>query len=720
MTTNKASAMKLKYLLCSLVCIANCNAEKITNDNPRACKSPSGDNPLTFEVLPGMGWDNLANEKRGMVINLNYSQCRTTDDGTYLIPDDVHVIPIKSSQMSVFSKVYDHWSNYESDTSGSVNAGGSFKGFGYKVAGSLSAEFQNVKKQQVENKAITTKVQAKYHRYTSKMQPDAELTPVFRARILRIADHIQHDRNMSARYESELLVRDFGTHVIGTVSAGASIVKLDHINWTISDSDTSSKRQIALYASFSHSGFYASEDASMSAKYQWSDSNYQKYMSSIADSEIRTYGGPVINPENFTLSKWIGQIGNDLVAIDRDGFTLDFIITPQTFPEIGEGIIQDISHSVQTAITTYLRHNTYTGCTEPDSPNFSIIANADDGSCQFPFSNLVFGGVYQECMVIDSSDSSPHCDDTLVKNPHTNDLSCPVGFNAALLQTGTHTFPRTENECHKCYIFFKCCTSKIYQTDVKYTTYWCYSESPQQEYRDTGFLFGGLYSIGINNMVTGSQSCPPMYSTVNIAKTVYICVSDDYVNAEKNAIPFAGFYSKETGNPLSNTSVDRKSCPKGYSSHLAYVDNEYEIMYCIHTAQIGTSDSKLPNLQVPPFVEIPREEFETSSYMISDDSKTWTKLIDPKMTEFQPAINSWTTLDSANDVEQHLKGAFKQNTKETKIMQSGNDKSTGLSNSQVAGISVASTTVFCVLVGIAVSFWRMRRSQSNGFDNLRS
>lgn len=60
MPTNKASAMKLILLLCSLVCIANCNAEKITNDNPRACKSPSGDNPLTFEVLPGMGWDNIA------------------------------------------------------------------------------------------------------------------------------------------------------------------------------------------------------------------------------------------------------------------------------------------------------------------------------------------------------------------------------------------------------------------------------------------------------------------------------------------------------------------------------------------------------------------------------------------------------------------------------------------------------------------------------------
>lgn len=87
------------------------------------------------------------------------------------------------------------------------------------------------------------------------------------------------------------------------------------------------------------------------------------------------------------------------------------------------------------------------------------------------------------------------------------------------------------------------------------------------------------------------------------------------------------------------------------------------------------------------------------------------------MTEFQPATNSWRTLDSADDVEQHLKGAFKQNTKQTKLMQSGNDKrSTELSNGQVAGISVASTTVF----GFAISFWRMRKSQNNGFENLQS
>lgn len=86
------------FLLCSLLYLAICNAEySIDIGNPRACKSSNGDNPLTFEVLLGMGWDNLANEDRGMVINLNYSQCRTTDDGKYFILDNVYVITIKSN-----------------------------------------------------------------------------------------------------------------------------------------------------------------------------------------------------------------------------------------------------------------------------------------------------------------------------------------------------------------------------------------------------------------------------------------------------------------------------------------------------------------------------------------------------------------------------------------------------------------------------------------------
>lgn len=112
---------------------------------------------------------------------------------------------------------------------------------------------------------------------------------------------------------------------------------------------------------------------------------------------------------------------------------------------------------------------------------------------------------------------------------------------------------------------FSICNSQTYLTVVECTTYWCYSKSQQLEYRDNGFLFGGLHALGTNNIATGSQSCPPNHSSVKIANTAYIRISGDYENAGQNAIPFAGFYSKQNGHPLSNTSADGKSCPKGSS-----------------------------------------------------------------------------------------------------------------------------------------------------------
>lgn len=63
------------------------------------------------------------------------------DDGIYFILDDVYVILIKLSWMSVFLKVYDYWFNYEFDIFGLVNVGGFFKGFVYKVVGSMLVEF---------------------------------------------------------------------------------------------------------------------------------------------------------------------------------------------------------------------------------------------------------------------------------------------------------------------------------------------------------------------------------------------------------------------------------------------------------------------------------------------------------------------------------------------------------------------------------------------------
>ena len=56
--------------------------------DPRTCMAVTQGNKLQrFEVLPGGGWDNLRNKDSGLLVSMNYSQCRTTDDGRYLLPD---------------------------------------------------------------------------------------------------------------------------------------------------------------------------------------------------------------------------------------------------------------------------------------------------------------------------------------------------------------------------------------------------------------------------------------------------------------------------------------------------------------------------------------------------------------------------------------------------------------------------------------------------------
>ena len=152
------------------------NYEKPTNKSRAPAEFPLGDprnclrvdykDLLRLEVLPGTGWDNLRNLNMGMVTTKNYSRCVTSEDGKYLIPDGTYVIPLKESNVALNSEYFDHWNNYSSMTSNSVNLGAHGSIYGWSLGGKFSSEFQSVKKHQVEDKAITTRVQLRYKFYT--------------------------------------------------------------------------------------------------------------------------------------------------------------------------------------------------------------------------------------------------------------------------------------------------------------------------------------------------------------------------------------------------------------------------------------------------------------------------------------------------------------------------------------------------------------------------
>lgn len=152
-------------------------------------------------------------------------------------------------------------------------------------------------------------------------------------------------------------------------------------------------------------------------------------MKSVKIWDIRTYRGPPMNPENFTLSKWTTTIGNNLVAVHWNWFPLDYVISMTTLPELSKSLVEGVVQSVRQAISSYFKHNTYPGCTNPDAPNFSKISKLDDGTCHAPLTNLSFGGVYQECLFKGKLVNNENlCDTLATKNPQTQDFSCPDRF----------------------------------------------------------------------------------------------------------------------------------------------------------------------------------------------------------------------------------------------------------------------------------------------------
>ena len=74
----------------------------------------------------------------GQVHEYNYSLCKISDDGSYLLPDSIYLIPIKASSIETFAEYYDHWDKYTSMTSYSIGAHASAKDSFIEVSGKFS------------------------------------------------------------------------------------------------------------------------------------------------------------------------------------------------------------------------------------------------------------------------------------------------------------------------------------------------------------------------------------------------------------------------------------------------------------------------------------------------------------------------------------------------------------------------------------------------------
>uniref|UniRef100_A0A3P9BAC3 Macrophage-expressed gene 1 protein n=1 Tax=Maylandia zebra TaxID=106582 RepID=A0A3P9BAC3_9CICH len=664
--------MKTAVALLALSFLHFCSSVPVSRPTNwlRQCRASTNLSITALEVLPGGGWDNLRNMDMGRVMNLSYFQCQTTEDGLYLTPDEVFVIPHKETGVETSSEIIRSWLEQKSSTSESINADISFLKL---LNGKFSSENKRMKTHQVRDSSTTARVQVRNFLYTVKAYPDFTLDTRFVQQVRNIAEAIENNQTKNADYLSEKMVLDYGTHVITSVDAGAALVQEDYLRSSyVSDSQSQSssvKAQAGL-------NFFDKLKFDISSQSAQQSSSLQTYQSNIQYSLIQSHGGTTFYP-GITLQKWQESTRNNLVAID-------------------------LALKVRQAVERYYKINTRPGCVDVNSKNFNFQANMDDNSCEGPATNLSFGGVYQECVKL-SSDADPLCDALAQKNPDTGDFSCRPPYSPTLLRSEVRLQSYSKYECHReshsCWGFFTChktrCQDNNYVRSARINTYWCSINGQAPE--NSGYLFGGIYSPSLLNPLTKSKSCPPNFIPVNFfSDGEVICMSKDYEAGTRFSVPFGGLFSCQSTNPLAR---NQRRCPPKFSQHLAAISDGCEILYCVQSGLF--TGGELKPIRLPPFTKPPLISVQaTNTVMVmTEGESSWVRVGQTKM---------WK-LAKPEEIQE--------------IVQGLNPELSQMSNGEKAGVAfgVMGVMLMVAIVGVVLFKRRRRMSglRSRGYEEIR-
>ncbi|KAL7828417.1 hypothetical protein SRHO_G00320510 [Serrasalmus rhombeus] len=617
------------FLLSIFALISPCDLHPLSHpDNGlRECRKNLSSPAL--EVLPGGGWDNLRNLDMGRVMNMSYSQCQTTEDGVYLIPDEVFVIPQKVSGVEMNSEIIRSWLEQKSTTSSSINADVSYTAV---LNGKFSTENERMKTHQVKDTSVTSRVQVRNHLYTVNVFPDFTLDSRFARQAEEIADAIENNQTRQANYLSEKMILDYGTHVITSVDAGATLVGEDYLKSSYVSDAKSSQSSVSASAG---ANFFNKVKFDIGGKISQETSETRSYQGNITYSITLSHGGALFFP-GITLQKWQESTLNNLVAIDRSGLPLHYFLNPSVFPDLPRPIVNKVALFVSQAIESYYKINTRPGCVNPDSKNFNFQANVDDNSCDGPSTNLSFGGVYQQCTPL-TSDGNVICQELAEKNPATGSYSCHQSYTATLLRSETQERSYDNYECNKhcksCgFLWLSTCCDEdcrnvYYAQSARIDTYWCSTNGVAPEF--SGYLFGGLYGPSLQNPLTKSKSCPPnFFSQKFLSNGFMICLSNDYETATRFSVPFGGFFSCQSTNSLAGS---QSRCPPQFSQHLAAISDGCQILYCVQSG-VFTGGELLP-IHLPPFIRPPGiMMLDTNTIaLMTDGNRTWVRVKDAKM-----------------------------------------------------------------------------------------
>ena len=447
----------------------------------RNCPEISSSNATIryLEVLPGYGFDALTNLHMGQVFVHNYSICKVTMDGKFLIPDSVSVIPMKENHYQLHAELFEHWSSYTSLTSSKINIGS-------PIFGLFSDEKQAVKEKQETYNAGVTRTFFRNKAYEVTLDVISELHPDFKSKIYEIAAYAQNNDTKLAAYYSEMLVNEYGTHYVTAVNAGALVVKLDCLSESYTANTNRENIKSAAILSFPYyEQLSKALDLHLDIASGYSQGYSDEYRKNVLKLDIYTMGGAQFTP-NLNFTTWLRDVPNNMVTIERYGKQLHYAISSSLFPELLPATMRKIAAYVRTAVEKYIDINEKQVHAQlgSEQQNFIFrIGGLDQESGRKSRPTKIFGGIYQSCTTTRYKYHRDTC------TPIANQLigtpgRCPFGYKAIPL---------------------------FVDTIEPFEIFWC-GTLDSLSIRDNGFVFGGFHSAIRENPLTEKK---PVLNTLN-------------------------------------------------------------------------------------------------------------------------------------------------------------------------------------------------------------
>ena len=164
--------------------------------------------PLKVDIYPGFGWDHL----RFMDMSPIFAVSNFNNSAAF--QSCIQIIPILEDKIQLDSELCDTFNLHTSDYSSNfVGGGGLSLGF-FKIGGSYSQEYKQVKMHQGKEKTVTLRNEFNHLLVDVILDSSCPLNPQVKREILKISDYISSKQLEMASYVAQVFVGRYGTHYI--------------------------------------------------------------------------------------------------------------------------------------------------------------------------------------------------------------------------------------------------------------------------------------------------------------------------------------------------------------------------------------------------------------------------------------------------------------------------------------------------------------------------